>query len=99
MMKNVIEKLEKLYGAGTEYTIIDRNSDVITSYSCALIKGKIFGDDECWDRNDFYQYFVSDKGLMKLYYDVDGSTDIEEQNIQYEFPDRIEKLDLCDYMI
>lgn len=75
--------LKGLYGEGREVSI-HKNE--------LRVNGIMYGDDECFDSNDFYQYFVSDSGVLyKVYYDISESTKLD--TIQYENPDAIERLE------
>lgn len=58
------------------------------------IIGDMFGDDECFDGNDFYQYVVTSDGVYKAYYDVDNDTDIDE--IDYSKATRIKLITFDD---
>ena len=49
--------------------------------------GIMFGDDECWDVNRFYQYFLSNDGkLYKAYYETDNETPLDciDYNAPYD---------------
>ena len=50
--------------------------------------GDMFGDDECFEGNNFYQYVVTSNGIYKAYYDVDNDTIIED--LDYSKATRIE---------
>lgn len=32
--------------------------------------GHMYGNDECFDTNGFYQYFLTAEELLKMYYDI-----------------------------
>lgn len=60
--------LEKQYGKGTEATI---------NYEDKQITGTMYGNDECFDTNDFYQFLLTDNTLYKAYYEIpDGCEDL-----------------------
>jgi len=47
--------------------------------------GHMYGNDECFDGNEFYQYFLTADSLLKMYYNIpDGCEDLS--NIDYEAP-------------
>ena len=62
------------------------------------VNGIMYGDNECWDVNDFYQYFIVDgKNGASIYYAYysTGSTDVDNEDyiaideIDYDDPDYI----------
>ena len=81
---------DKLYNKyySPEYSVMVKaeNGDYII--------GDMFGDDECFDGNDFYQYVVTSDGVYKAYYDVDNDTDIDE--IDYSKATRIKLITFDD---
>lgn len=34
------------------------------------VTGTMFGDDECWEINEFYQYLETEKTLYKVYFEI-----------------------------
>lgn len=66
------------------------------------LNGTIYGDDECFDLDGFYQYFVEDNSgcLLKLYYAIDEDSDYDStifDTIDYECPDDIQTIDIKKY--
>ena len=59
----------KYYSPEYSVTVTAENGDYII--------GDVFGDDECFEGNDFYRYVVTSDGVYKAYYDVDEDTDID----------------------
>jgi len=60
--------MEEQYGKGTETTI---------NYEGKQITGIMYGNDECWDMNDFYQYLLTGDALFKAYFEVpEGCEDL-----------------------
>lgn len=80
------DKLCNKYGTNI-WGIPERTLNVKASNGDYII-GAIFGDDECFDGNDFYQYVVTSDGVYKAYYDDDNVTDVED--IDYSKAARIE---------
>ena len=71
LSKKLIEK----YGYSTKTTI---------SVDDKVLEGKMTGNDENWDKNLFYQYFISDDGrFFEAYYEPG---DIALENLEYEKP-------------
>ena len=69
--------MERQYGASHAETTITHNGKTYT--------GHIFGNDECYDGNEFFQYFLTDDALLRMYYNIpDGCEDLS--NINYEAP-------------
>jgi len=47
--------------------------------------GHMYGNDDCFDGNDFFQFFLTDDALLKLYYHIpEGCTDFN--GIDYDAP-------------
>ena len=67
MLKDILE--EKY--TGVRITIKTKNG--------AELNGTIYGDDENFDLDGFYQYFVADNSghLLKLYYAIDEDCDYD----------------------
>lgn len=84
--------MEKKYGRGAEATI---------NYDGKQIVGIMYGNDECWDMNDFYQYFLTDDTLYKAYFEVpDGCEDFGD--LDYKNPIDLRDADaqyFIDYVI
>lgn len=90
MLKDILE--EKY--TGVRITIKTKNG--------AELNGTIYGDDENFDLDGFYQYFVADNSghLLKLYYAIDEDCDYDStklDNINYECPDDIQVVDIKKY--
>ena len=64
-MIKVTKDLEDLYGCGREINIDGLN-------------GIIYGNDECFESNYFYQYFIAADTLYTAYYTVDHDTALDE---------------------
>ena len=84
--------LEKQYGKGTEATI---------NYEGKQIVGTMYGNDECFDTNDFYQFLLTDNTLYKAYYEIpDGCEDLG--SLDYNNPIDLRDIDMqyyIDYVI
>lgn len=80
------DKLCNKYGTNI-WGIPERTLDVTAENGDHII-GAIFGDDECFEGNNFYQYVVTSDGIYKVYYDDDNVTDVED--IDYSKATRIE---------
>lgn len=80
------DKFRNKYGIPEHMTVTAENGDYII--------GDMFGWDECFDGNDFYQYVVTSDGVYKAYYDVDNDTIIED--LDYSKATRIELIDFDD---
>ncbi len=47
--------------------------------------GHMYGNDECFEGDEFYQYFLTDDALFTMYYNIpDGCEDLS--NINYKTP-------------
>ena len=84
--------LEKQYGKGTAATI---------NYEGKQIVGTMYGNDECFDTNDFYQFLLTDNTLYKAYYEIpDGCEDLG--SLDYNNPIDLRDIDMqyyIDYVI
>lgn len=80
------DKLRNKYGIPEHVTVDASNGDYLI--------GDMYGNDECFDGNDFYQYVVTSDGVYKAYYDVDDDTDIDK--IDYSKATRIKLIDFDD---
>ena len=76
----------KYYSPEYSMTVTAENGDYII--------GDVFGDDECFEGNDFYRYVVTSDGVYKAYYDVDEDTDIDY--IDYSKATRIKLISFDD---
>ena len=64
------------YGAAAETTI---------TYDGKTYTGYMYGNDECFDADEFYQYFLTADALLKVYYTIpDGCEDYGD--IDYSAP-------------
>lgn len=76
------------YGDGADYAVTCDG----TKYT-----GKMYGDSECFDVNEFFQYIVTPDGkLLEAYYKVPKDQDLEE--IDYDHPYRVDTVD-AEYVI
>ena len=83
----------KKYALTTETPSNTLKSELIKTFKTYEINGLtgvIFGNDECFDVNEFYQYFISGETLYQLYYELKENLD----EIDYENPYRIEKCNI-----
>ena len=85
--------MDRKYGASSaEITITHRGK----TYT-----GHMYGNDECFDGNEFYQYFLTADSLLKMYYNIpDGCEDLS--NIDYSAPYDVRDADAqywIDYVI
>lgn len=64
------DQLHDLYGSPEHMTVTAENGDYII--------GDMYGNNECFDCNDFYQYIVTSDGVYKAYYDDDNVTNVDE---------------------
>ena len=68
--------MERQYGTSPKTTI---------TYNGKTYTGHIYGNDECFEGNEFFQYFLTDDALLKFYYHIpDGCTDFN--GIDYGAP-------------
>ena len=74
-MKNFNDYFSNLYDDGTEYTVNG-------------IKGTMYGNDECFDMDDFYQILVVGDRVYKCFYSIPDGTD-DLSTIDYENADRM----------
>lgn len=68
---------KKLYGEGGQCDITFNGERYI---------GNMYGNDECFDCNDFYQIVVADGKSYKFYYNADNVKDDDLSNIDYDKP-------------
>ena len=91
-MKELKKWLEKTYGEAEATTIM---------YEGKAYTGYMYGNDECFSGNDFYQYFLTDDTLYKAFYSIpDGETDLG--NLDYDNPVALQDADaqyFIDYVI
>jgi hypothetical protein len=57
-------------------------------------KGLLIGNNECYDGNDFYHYFLTETALYKCYYDTidEEGNEIELDCIDYDAPAQMIKI-------
>lgn len=61
------------------------------------LSGVMFGNDECFDLDDFYQYLLTEDGnLYKCWYDTDDCDD-DFGSIEYSVAESISPARLCFY--
>jgi hypothetical protein len=91
-MKDLKKWLERNYGATKETEI---------EYDGRTYKGYMYGNDECFECNDFYQYFLTNGTLYKAFFEIpDGETDLG--NLDYDNPIDLQDADAqyyIDYVI
>jgi hypothetical protein len=83
----------RVYEDGNEINTLTEHLEKIFNESEFEEAGrKIFGTDEMFDVNDFYQYELMDDGtIRKNFYDTEG---VEIDCIDYDNPERVEETDL-----
>lgn len=57
-MKRLKTWLENNYGKGTEMTVTCGEEQ---------ITGTMYGNDECWEMNKFYQFLLTENAIYKAY--------------------------------
>lgn len=77
-------KLEKgltnIFGKGVECSVYFEGKE---------IKGTMYGNDECFDVNNFYQYLLTqDNKLLYCFYNIPDGVELDE--INYDYPINIE---------
>ena len=82
MNRNYCYYFEKIYGKGTEITVTTGNGSTVS--------GVMFGNDECFNVNEFYQILVAAGKVYKCYYQLPDD-DGDLSNIDYEHAYRIEE--------
>lgn len=65
-------ELTARYGEGTVITVKTTQG--------AKYRGLMFGNDEMWDINDFYQLFLCNDKIYKCYYDTDACPMVDQLN-------------------
>ena len=71
------EWMERQYGASHGKVTITHNGKTYT--------GHMYGNDECFNGDEFYQYFLTDDALLKLYYHIPDGCD-DYSTIDYSAP-------------
>lgn len=71
-----------IYGDGAEMSV--------TTEHGITISGIMYGNDECFAVNDFYQVLVSNNEVFYCFYLLDGlDENMDLSNIDYEHPYRV----------
>ena len=85
--------MDRQYGASHAEVTITHNGKTYT--------GHMYGNDECFDGDEFYQFLLTDTALLELYYHIpDGCTDFG--TIDYSAPYKVSAEDAqywLDYVI
>ena len=85
--------MERKYGPTTTEDTITCDGETYTGY--------MYGNDECFDTDEFYQYFLTPDALIKMYYAIpEGCEDYG--NIDYYKPYDLRDADAqywVDYLI
>ena len=87
MEEKLRKYFENMYGEGIPYSaVIDG----------VRYEGLRYGNDECFDIDQFYQVVVSGDKAYKFYYDADDAPNNDINNIDYDNPLDIVELDDLD---
>ena len=91
--KEIKAWLERQYGESSTETTITCNGKTYI--------GHMYGNNECFDGNEFYQYFLTDSALLRMYYDIpDGRTDFNDIDYNSPYDVRAENVQYwLDYVI
>ena len=69
----------------------------IIDFDGIVYKGKLVGNDECFDVNRFYHYLIDfeNKKIYKMYFELtdEEGNDIELDTINYDKPYEVEECD------
>ena len=84
-MKKVESYLKERYGEGGEVKV---------EFEGKEITGVMYGDDECFEMNDFYQYLLTKDTLYKAFYEIPNDND-DLGSLDYENPTGLE--DVTEY--
>lgn len=69
--------MERQYGESSTETTVTCNGKTYI--------GHMYGNDGCFEGDEFYQYLLTDNALLRLYYDIpEGCEDFN--NINYKTP-------------
>jgi len=82
IMDKYNDLFKEIYGYGTTMTV--------TTEDGSTISGIMFGNDECFDVNEFYQILVAGGKVYKCYYQLPEDDDGDLSNIDYEHPYRVD---------
>ena len=87
--------MEERFGVSKAETTITYNGKTYTGY--------MYGNDECFDGDEFYQFLLTDDALIMLYYDIpEGCYDLGSDAIDYDAPYDVMVVDeqlFLDYVI
>ena len=87
--------MEEKYGVSRTETTITFDGKTYT--------GHMYGNDECFAGDEFYQYFLTDNALLRMYYHIpEGCFDLGSDAIDYDAPYKVEDADAqywIDYVI
>lgn len=73
--------LEVFYGEGREIEV---------NFEGKKIKGVMFGNDECFECDDFYQYLLTKEKLLLCFYNTEeNGNQIELDHIDYTNPVKV----------
>lgn len=85
-----MEKSAKMTGYSDLKAWMDRKygtskGEITIAYNGKMYTGHMYGNDECYDGDEFFQYFLTDTALLRLYYHIpEGCTDFGA--IDYKSP-------------
>lgn len=87
--------------AEERYTNEKRLEDVFPTYDIVVDgmeykNATIFGNDECFDVDEFYQYMLVGNSLYMAYYDYDDECELWE--IDYEKPYKVVQITDLDFL-
>lgn len=88
----------RVYEDGNEInTLTEHLEKIFNESEFDEAERKIFGTDEMFDVDDFYQYELMEDGtIRKNYYDTEG---VEIDCIDYDNPEWVEETDLRGVMV
>ena len=69
--------MDRKYGTSSAEVTITHNGKTYT--------GHMYGNDECFDGNEFFQYFLTDDALFRMYYNIPDECE-DLSNINYKTP-------------
>ena len=71
----------------------ESSAEITITHNGKTYTGHIFGNDDCYDADEFYQYFLTEDALLKLYYHIpDGCTDYNSINYSAPYDVRAENV-------
>jgi len=87
--------MDEKYGVSSRETTITYNGKTYT--------GHMYGNDECFAGDEFYQYFLTDTELLTMCFKIpEGCFDLGSAAIDYDAPYKVEDADAqywIDYVI